>query len=610
METENEKLIKFLDKLYNTAKKADDPWHKTRLDNRKMYKGDQWRRPQAKYKATSVTNYTSKIIREECAIITDNTPQINITPVDSQADPKIAIIIKKLIERLFYMFNFRKKAFIAVKKQSVDGVSYFRPFWNPKLCNGEGDIDLAIESADSVKLDPSGEKNYYILEKKITMAEVNRLYPDKINEVREDVKKDISRPYTKSPKKPSLPVQSTDGSMTTQYEDSDMSIQEQLETVDYRCYWLNDDSVEYLEKDDGTKEEEPTEKFPNGRWIHVANGKTILKDEPCQIKHFPIVQLNLDPDIEDENFGLSTIDYIKPQQLDANEIKALLKDMLRGNAYPRGRASPNSQYDSKKNRNYPGSVANVAPSDMAWDFNGPITGEAFNFQRLSKDDMEDIGAVNNISQPNARGSITSAEGLRLIMESARTIIRPKAMLFETACKELCELILDYMQIGYSVPRVFRIVGEDIKINGVSVEGDVQKVINDITVGQYDIHIEPDSTLPRSDSERFLRVMDLKREGMADREACLQYSMLPNWYEINQRMQVKEDEFKAQQAQQAQAANQPPPPKEPSISVNFKDTPPDAQTQILAKIGIQTSPQSIMANQAIQNVPKETKSPTI
>ena len=52
-------LLDFLDKLYRSSIKADKDWMENRKDNRKFYKGDQWRRKQASYKAKSVTNFIS-----------------------------------------------------------------------------------------------------------------------------------------------------------------------------------------------------------------------------------------------------------------------------------------------------------------------------------------------------------------------------------------------------------------------------------------------------------------------------------------------------------------------------------------------------------------------
>jgi hypothetical protein len=259
--------------------------------------------------------------------------------------------------------------------------------------------------------------------------------------------------------------------------------------------------------------------------------------------------------------------------------------------------------DPRKVRNYPGSIAPAAPGDWAWDPGAPIPNEAFRLKQMAQDDMETIGAISNVSQPNARGSITSAEGLRIVMESARTLIRPKAMLFEDAMKKLFELVLDYIQIGYSVPRAFKILGEEVSINGIDPNSPVSKAINDVRVGMYDVQIEPDSTLPRSDTERFARAMEMFQQGCNDRQGALKYSGLPDYVEINARMQEKEDEFKTKQDEQAAAASQQQPvPKQPSTSINFKDVPVDGQAQILQQVGVQADPNSLVQNKLMENVP--------
>ena len=104
-----DKLIKFLmNTLYATAKKFDEPFKANRDDNRRFYKGDQWRKRQPSYKSKPVTNYLSLIVRDETAILSDNSPVLNVRPRDPQADMDTAITLTKLIKHIFYKNSYPK----------------------------------------------------------------------------------------------------------------------------------------------------------------------------------------------------------------------------------------------------------------------------------------------------------------------------------------------------------------------------------------------------------------------------------------------------------------------------------------------------------------------
>jgi hypothetical protein len=174
--------------LYQQAKKFDKQFRENRADNRKFYKGNQWRRRQPDFKSKSVTNLLSVIIRDQVAILTDRLPIMTAQPVDYQTDPEVATIITKILKHVMYKNDFGLLNHNACKKSAIEGTSYFRPNWNPLLNNGEGDIEILLESADNVLVDPSGEQGFCIIEKDVNLAEIYRMFPEKAPLVKADIK--------------------------------------------------------------------------------------------------------------------------------------------------------------------------------------------------------------------------------------------------------------------------------------------------------------------------------------------------------------------------------------------------------------------------------------
>jgi hypothetical protein len=553
----DEKLVEFvIKKLLSNAKKYDRPYRQNREDNRKFYKGDQWRKRQPSYKSKSVSNFLSLIIRDEVAILTDNPPIISVRPVDQTADPTVADVLTKIIRHIMYQNDFTTLIHKVCKSAGIEGLAYFRPNWNPLLMNKQGDIEILMEKADSVYMDPSGEKNYFIIEKDITLSEIYRHFPDKADQVKASITKDDKITST-TKKSPAMPVKSTDDSRTVMYEETDIEVSRQFDRVRFHIAWLKDETVEHIvEKKEGEKDKDIfNAKYPYGRWVFIANEKIKLEDRKCNVKHCPIVPVILDVDPETEINGISNIDYCKQMQVNYNEMHALIQDYLEGVTFPQYAYDPNSGFDPTKYRNTPGAAAPIDPGKLNWLSPAPLGNDVFKFIMEEKTNMEYITAMNDITQGRRPASITSAEGIRLLQEASKTMIRPKSRLLETAIKQVGLLILDLIQYGYSGKRIIRLLGEDVVINKPQVVEGVKKILNDVSVGQYDIYIEPDSTLPISRIERFGLMKELASDGMADRNHVIDECGLENKNEIKEAMNAKEKQANEQAAQQAQAQQQ-------------------------------------------------------
>jgi hypothetical protein len=218
-ETEaNQDLADFIfKKLYQEAITGAKPYSANIKENVKFYKGSQWFRKQPSYRSKSVTNFTSELIRSEVAILTDNTPSFHVRPASYTADVAVAGVLNKLLEHVLYQNKWKTKFHKWVKFTDIGGICYLHPYWDSEKCNGLGDINIGVEypyqpDIGGVLRDPSGEDNYVIIEKKVTLAEIYRLYPDKADLVREEVESHTEMSDAKD-KVPQMPVQSTDGSM-------------------------------------------------------------------------------------------------------------------------------------------------------------------------------------------------------------------------------------------------------------------------------------------------------------------------------------------------------------------------------------------------------------
>jgi hypothetical protein len=275
------------------------------------------------------------------------------------------------------------------------------------------------------------------------------------------------------------------------------------------------------------------------------------------VRHFPIIPLILDSDPESKIDGISSMDYCKQLQVDYNEIAALMKDWYRYTIFARTTIDPKSRVNPAKIERRPGATIPAAPGEVRMETPPSLSNDSFTHLNNLRNNLETISGSNNISRRAVSG--LSSDAIRRLDEAGKTILRPKSRLIESAVKKLGELLIDYIQIGYTTERTIRLLGQPVMemapltINQPQVNGGVETMLKDVTVGEYDVYVEPDSTLPKSDIERFDKAIQLAQLGMVDRTAILPVSGLPNAMEIEARMKAKEDELKAVQQQQAAMA---------------------------------------------------------
>jgi hypothetical protein len=554
----SEKIVEFVIKtLLPEAKKYDEPFRKNRLDNRKFYKGDQWRKPKKKGRAHNVSNFLSVSVRDETALLTDNMPLMSVRGVDHSSDPVTAEILTKLLKHVMYNNNYTVIQHKAVKLNGIEGQAYFRPKWDALAMNGQGDIKIDLLKPDMVYRDPSGEDNYFIIEKNLTLAEIYRYFPEKASKVAKDLVKD--KDLTLSGQKTrALPVQSTDASETVLYAGEDLSVMTQYTRVKYHEVWLKDSSITEL-GDVENKEEKPKKdekqwklKYPYGRWLYIANEKILLDDKACKTKHDPIIPVILDFDPQSDVHGISTIDYVKGEQTKYNEMNSLIMDYLDCTVFPRFKYNPRgTKFNPKKFKNRPGAA--IPTMEFEFDRPQPLNNDIFTYMNESKTNIEIISGIHDVTQGRRPLGVTAAEAINLLQESSKTMLRPKARMLEICVKKLGLTCIDLIQGGYQIGRMVRLLGEDIVMNQPEIQQGVLKIKQDLSIGDYDVFVEPDSTLPVSRIERYGMMLDLYKTSLQGQNPIdigfiIDESGLPNKAEIKQ--SIMQSNQKAMEAAEA------------------------------------------------------------
>ncbi len=145
---------------------------------------------------------------------------------------------------------------------------------------------------------------------------------------------------------------------------------------------------------------------------------------------------------------------------------------------------------------------------------------------------------------------------------------------------------------------------------------VEQIANGTPLPKIKVTVKEGSLLPKDSTTIANQAIELSSSGKMATVDLYKRLDYPNpeelavntWLEVNAPDVLYKDDARVQevmQRQQAAAASAAQvPAKPPSESINYKDIPPDAQAQMLAKVGIEAHPEGIAAHAGAQNVPAQ------
>jgi hypothetical protein len=140
-------------------------------------------------------------------------------------------------------------------------------------------------------------------------------------------------------------------------------------------------------------------------------------------------------------------------------------------------------------------------------------------------------------------------------------------------------------------------------------GVIHQTLNDLTVGEYDIVISEMPATPTQKMSQFWSMVDaIAQMGIPwemTYDLILDLSDIPDKDEIKERIAKRMQQQQQTQAMQmqAQSAQKQLPPRV-SVSMPFKDLPPNEQMQMAAKVGLQPQPQDFGIQQQPQLTPQQ------
>jgi hypothetical protein len=272
----------------------------------------------------------------------------------------------------------------------------------------------------------------------------------------------------------------------------------------------------------------------------MANGVLLKHDKnPFDHNKYPFIRY-IDYQVPSVFWGMGEIQQLEKLQENINQRRAQITDILRLTANPPFVADADSGVNPKAMTNRPAVIIyKNRGSEVRWLTPPQLPAALFELQDLDKKDFDAISGVLDVTQGRRPTGIEAASAISELQEAAQTRIRFKVRLMEESLVELGEQMLALVQQFYDMPRTIRIKtgvsgGQSfVELNQqqMSPEDGAIKLINDPSVGEYDVEIGVGSTLPKDKTARANQMIELFQMGVVDRRAVLEnIGLAPEEYE--------------------------------------------------------------------------------
>ena len=157
----------------------------------------------------------------------------------------------------------------------------------------------------------------------------------------------------------------------------------------------------------------------------------------------------------------------------------------------------------------------------------PLPNELYSNEQSAKTDIDHQLGLYELMQGNVQAAPETYKATIALDEFGQRKIKSKLADIEAALCRVGEVAVPLMQQLYNTQKIFRIVQPNNSINEYIINqrlvddktGEVQ-IINDITVGKYDISVVSGGTLPTNRYAELEFYMDAYQKGLIDRQEVL------------------------------------------------------------------------------------------
>jgi hypothetical protein len=462
--------IKLVEQLFTQAKKAKEPTDAKWVDQYKFFRGKQWPERRPSYRHSEVLNYIFSEVQTVLVLLTDNRPNIEVTPEDP-SDLEFAEILSQILTSKWDRHNWYQVLAMAIVDASIYGTAIAGVPWKPKLAQGLGDFAFENEDPFHFFPDPHAQSrindehcDWTLTAKPTPVRKLKAKHPDKADFLKSDIG-DLSGTYQDRENGEEVRYKSpTDNRLMIESEKSVRP--HRSDEILELCLYLKSD--ELVEEEVGEKADPETgiktklyqtkKKYPTGRKIVVAGG-VLLEDGPNPYENgdFPFARL-VDHELPREFWGIGEVENLRSPQMIVNKLISYVLDVLTIMGNPIWVVDTNSMVDTDNLTNQPGLVVEKAPGSEVQRMEGvqlqPYVMQTLQF--MVENVLNKLGSTAEVSRGAAPAADSSGYAIAQLQEAAQTRIRGKSRNVEMFLKDVGSLMVDRILQFYQLPRVERI----------------------------------------------------------------------------------------------------------------------------------------------------------
>jgi hypothetical protein len=596
-QSEDEKdLVKKLNEMVERAKKFrkryDTEWH---YNYEFVVGGKQWPIERPRWRFNEVVNITWATIMTEIAIQTDARPKIEFVSQEF-GDEQFVETLREVNNRNWDKYCWSSMVQDMLFDAKIYHVAHAEITWDPELEHGLGDVSWTRLDPFYSYWDPRAEQinrprkaRYFIYCAPVPTSELKLKYPDFKERLKADIT-DLTKQSNFSTVQYARVYTNVDPYSPTRLPSSSNIDGQQYggepQTLLTRI-WMRDDALEELceEKDDGEKEYVLKKKFPNGRYIEMANNIILWDNVPgirVEKEWIPFKMTDLFPIVKLCNYqypgeyaGENEVTQMRGPQKIFNYIWSYIMDSFRMAANPRVIISNQSGIDPEELTNEPGLV--VETNDMAGyrqEPGMPIAANSFELLSRAEGMIDKIQGLQDVSRGAEQAGVDSGIMLEGYIEASQTRPRMKNRSLDYMLQDAGQIMLCHYLQFYTAPRVFRITNKEgfpeqvefyiseneqgqqmaniRKTSQVPGQAPQAQPMQQVPIkGVPDVRVVSGSALPFAKAQKNQSANQLFTSGAIDQQELLKAIDWPNRDEVIRRM-----EQKAQEAAQAQAGAPP------------------------------------------------------
>jgi hypothetical protein len=584
--SEEQAEVKAIMRKFYQYKRVRDVASKNWISYYKLFRGQQWNTKRPSWKTSEIINLIWQTIQSQVPLQTDARPKFTFLATEPQ-DVPFAEIMTKLSDADWDKYNWMMTVQEVILDGYITGSGISSMNYDPSLLYGMGAPVYISEEPLYCYPDPecndiNDEKSEGFFKAYPYPTErLKQKYPKKASYIKSDIQNEqtYKEKYDLQTSYITQNFSSTMAMPEETYGGADVNDYSIPKTMVFECFLKPKDVEEFAEQNGEEKIYTVKKKYPNGRYICIANGMMLCDDDlPYEDGLIPFSKYvnYVDPR---QFWGISEVEQLASPQIIINKIMSYTIDTLLYTSNPIWLVSNDADVDTDALNNIPGSIVEHSPGATVRRENGPPLNPGFMavIDRLFGW-FNDLAGQTDFSQGKAEGGVTAASAIEQLISASRTRIRQRMRNLDCYLKTAGRQWMNRVLENYTTPRVYRMTNLDgsqyfmkIHIDDVEVENNgVMEKKKQATVhtydetgetqvqqmllsGELDVTVQAGSDLPFETADKERKALALFDRKIIDAEEVLNQLQYPNKEKLLMRLNARQQAAAAQQQAAPQGA---------------------------------------------------------